>query len=136
MVEISYDDNVKDKEIDMVKSDAGNISSYGTVYLCGEGQKFNDSISSDEFYIIINTNQESEIQTIVDHLISNHPDSGFIKLNKNIVQGKYHKYIYLSDNDIILVNTTNKEEIGFNEYLSVHKNNISLNDFKPKIASA
>ena len=89
-----------------------------------------------EVYIIINTNQESEIQTIVDHLISNHPDSGFIKLNKNIVQGKYHKYIYLSDNDIILVNTTNKEEIGFNEYLSAHKNNISLNDFKPKIASA
>ena len=87
----------------MVKSDAGNVSSYCTVYLCGEGQKFNDSISSDEVYIIINTNQESEIQTIVDHLISNHPDSGFIKLNKNIVQGKYHKYIYLSDNDIILV---------------------------------
>ena len=48
----------------------------------------------------------------------------------------YHKYSCQYDNDMILVNTTNKKEIGFNEYLSVHKNNISLNDFKPKIASA
>lgn len=29
---IFYDDNIEDKEIDMIKSDAGNVSYYGTVY--------------------------------------------------------------------------------------------------------
>ena len=29
---IFYDDNIEDKEIDMNKSDAGNVSYYGTVY--------------------------------------------------------------------------------------------------------
>lgn len=111
-------------------------------YLCGENQKFDEEITSEVVYVILGTDNQSDVEKTVKWFVYNYGDKGFEQINETLVQGKYHKYLFISYDDITLVNPDTGEEIGFWEYeldsshytsFGENTHYINLSYYKPKI---